>query len=123
MITYFFLFFKMIAYNTKSILKNQCHSPSKKKCQYFLSTRPNSNTSIYQTIKISIFAAPKRRKSEDLDLLPNPRKSLIFQAFLRHQLCTLVNRTTHSTCVDRVIEMHFPEFSLYSGSEKCCTPL
>ena len=31
--------------------------------------------------------------------------------------------TTVSTCVDRVIEMHFPEFSLYSGSEKCCTPL
>ena len=23
----------------------------------------------------------------------------------------------------RVIEMHFPEFSLYSGSEKCCNPL
>ena len=31
--------------------------------------------------------------------------------------------TIVSTCVDRVIEMHFPEFSLYSGSEKCCTPL
>ena len=31
--------------------------------------------------------------------------------------------TTVSTCVDRVIEMHFPEFSLYSGSEKCCNPL
>lgn len=32
-------------------------------------------------------------------------------------------KTTVSTCVDRVIEMHFPEFSLYSGSEKCCNPL
>ena len=31
--------------------------------------------------------------------------------------------TIVSTCVDRVIEMHFPEFSLYSGSEKCCNPL
>ena len=35
----------------------------------------------------------------------------------------LESKTTVSTCVDRVIEMHFPEFSLYSGSEKCCTPL
>ena len=31
--------------------------------------------------------------------------------------------TIDSTCVDRVIEMHFPEFSLYSGNEKCCNPL
>ena len=31
--------------------------------------------------------------------------------------------TIVSTCVDRVIEMHFPEFSLYSGSEKCFHPL
>lgn len=31
--------------------------------------------------------------------------------------------TIVSICVDRVIEMHFPEFSLYSGSEKCCNPL
>ena len=35
----------------------------------------------------------------------------------------LCSNTIVSTCVDRVIEMHFPEFSLYSGSEKCCTPL
>lgn len=35
----------------------------------------------------------------------------------------LESKTTVSTCVDRVIEMHFPEFSLYSGSEKCCNPL
>ncbi|MFR5655106.1 hypothetical protein, partial [Waltera sp.] len=35
----------------------------------------------------------------------------------------LCSPTTVSTCVDRVIEMHFPEFSLYSGSEKCCNPL
>jgi hypothetical protein len=25
------------------------------------------------------------------------------------------NKITVSTCVDRVIEMHFPEFSLFSG--------
>ena len=30
----------------------------------------------------------------------------------------LSSKHTVSTCVDRVIEMHFPEFSLYSGSEK-----
>ena len=35
----------------------------------------------------------------------------------------LESKTTVSTCVDRVIEMHFPEFSLYSGNEKCCNPL
>ena len=39
----------------------------------------------------------KRRKAEDLDLRPNPRKSLMFQAFSHYQLCTLVNRTTLST--------------------------
>ena len=38
-------------------------------------------------------------------------------------LAPLESKTTVSTCVDRVIEMHFPEFSLYSGSEKCCNPL
>ena len=32
-------------------------------------------------------------------------------------LAPLESKTTVSTCVDRVIEMHFPEFSLYSGSE------
>lgn len=31
--------------------------------------------------------------------------------------------TIVSICVDRVIEMHFPEYSLYSGSEKCFHPL
>ena len=39
----------------------------------------------------------QRRKSEDLDLCPNSRKGLIFRAFSHYQLCTLVNRTTHST--------------------------
>nr|DAZ45341.1 MAG TPA: hypothetical protein [Caudoviricetes sp.] len=38
----------------------------------------------------------KRRKSEGLDLRPNPRKSLIFHAFSHYPLCTLVNRTTVS---------------------------
>ena len=29
---------------------------------------------------------------------PNPRKNFIFQAFSHFYFCTLVNRTTHSTC-------------------------
>ena len=31
-------------------------------------------------------------------------------------------KTTVSTCVDRVIEMHFPGFLLFSGSESYCNP-
>lgn len=42
----------------------------------------------------------KHRKSEGLDLRPSPRKSLMFQAFSHYQLCTLVNRSTLSTCIE-----------------------
>ena len=47
--------------------------------------------------------------------------SLKVPKFKEFQVFFLWSSVTHSTCVDRVIEMHFPEFSLYSGSEKCCT--
>nr|DAD72952.1 MAG TPA: hypothetical protein [Siphoviridae sp. ctMAv2] len=50
----------------------------------------------------------KRRKSEDLDLRPNPRKILIFQAFSHYQLCTLLNRTTHSTWLEWIARMSNP---------------
>ena len=44
-----------------------------------------------------IYLLPKRTKSESLDLRPNSRKSLIFQAFSHFHLCTLVISTTLST--------------------------
>lgn len=50
-------------------------------------------------VNLLIFPLLKRRKSEDLDLRPNPRKSLIFQAFSHFYFCVLVNNTTVSTCV------------------------
>lgn len=53
----------------------------KTKTSIFLSTQPQLNTSVYPIIKICLFATPKRRKSKDLDLLTNPRKSFIFQGF------------------------------------------
>lgn len=49
-------------------------------------------------VNLLIFPLLKRRKSEDLDLRPNPRKSLIFQAFSHFYFCVLVNNTTVSTC-------------------------
>lgn len=50
-------------------------------------------------VNLLIFPLLKRRKSEDLDLRPNPRKSLIFQAFSHFYFCVLVNNTTVSTIV------------------------
>ena len=48
-------------------------------------------------VNLLIFPLLKRRKSEDLDLRPNPRKSLIFQAFSHFYFCVSVNNTTVST--------------------------
>ena len=48
---------------------------------------------------------------------PISKKAFVLWASDDFYHFTFVSNTTVSTCVDRVIEMHFPEFSLYSGSE------
>lgn len=58
---------------------------------------PKSIVLYSQPLFYSKFSLLKTRKSEDLNLHPNPRKRLIFQAFSHYQLCTLFNRTTLST--------------------------
>ena len=47
-------------------------------------------------------------------MFSNEKSTLTFY----ESITPLESNTTDSTCIDRVIEMHFPEFSLYSGSEK-----
>ena len=67
----------------------------------------NAATESFKVAHRPINPITERKKSEDLDLLPNPRKSLIFQSFSHFYFCTLVNRTTLSTCVVWSLRIHF----------------
>lgn len=65
------------------------------------------------------------QKSESLDLHPNPRKSLISQAFSRFFLCILVNNTTLSMCLGRIHPLSLDStekypYNLKSVSASCC---
>lgn len=89
----YYLLYSIVFYNIIRHIPKNGHLKS-----IFLSTHPQINTSIYPTIKFSLSAAPKTQKIRGPGFTSKSSESLIFQAFSHSQLCTLVNRTTLSTC-------------------------